>query len=50
MRMGCALHPGTNGFSKKIEKLAQAVSLHDLTYIFARPHETLTKAANGYWW
>ena len=28
----------TNGFSKKIENLAHAVSLHFLYYNFARPH------------
>jgi hypothetical protein len=38
----------TNGFSKKVEKLAHAVSLHYMHYNFARPHKTLTKAANGY--
>lgn len=38
----------TNGFSKKVENLAHAVSLHYLHYDFARPHKTLTKAANGY--
>jgi len=35
----------TNGFSKKVENLAHAVSLH---YNFARPHKTLTKARDGY--
>jgi hypothetical protein len=38
----------TNGFSKKIENLAHTVSLHYMHYNFARPHKTLTKAANGY--
>lgn len=38
----------TNGFSKKVENLAHAVSLHYMHYNFARPHKTLTKAANGY--
>ncbi len=33
----------TNGFSKKIEKLAHAVSLHYMHYNFARPHQTLSK-------
>ena len=35
----------TNGFSKKIENLAHAVSLHFMYYNFARPHKTL---ANPY--
>jgi hypothetical protein len=34
--------------SKKVENLAQAVSLHYMHYNFARPHATLTKAAGGY--
>jgi len=38
----------TNGFSKKVENLAAAVSLHFMHYNFARPHMTLTKARNGY--
>ncbi len=38
----------TNGFSKKVENLAHAVSLHYMHYNFARPHKTLTKARNGY--
>jgi IS1 family transposase len=33
----------TNGFSKKVENLAHAVSLHFMHYNFARPHSTLTK-------
>ena len=46
MRMGMRRFTRlTNGFSKKVENLAHAVSLH---YNFARPHITLTKAANGY--
>jgi IS1 family transposase len=36
----------TNGFSKKLENLTAAVSLHFMYYNFARPHTTLTKAAN----
>ncbi len=32
----------TNGFSKKVENLAHAVSLHYMYYNFARPHQTLT--------
>jgi IS1 family transposase len=36
----------TNGFSKKLENLTAAVSLHLMYYSFARPHATLTKAAN----
>jgi IS1 family transposase len=35
----------TNGFSKKVENLAAAVSLHYMHYNFARPHTTL---ANPY--
>ncbi len=35
----------TNGFSKKVENLAAAVSLHYMHYNFARPHKTL---ANPY--
>ncbi len=31
----------TNGFSKKIENLEQAVSLHFMHYNFARIHKTL---------
>ncbi len=37
----------TNGFSKKLENLAAAVSLYFAYYNFARPHMTLTKAAGG---
>jgi hypothetical protein len=33
----------TNGFSKKVENHAHAVSLHFMHYNFARPHQTLTK-------
>ncbi len=36
----------TNAFSKKLENLTAAVSLHFMFYNFARPHMTLTKAAN----
>lgn len=36
----------TNGFSRKVENLAAAVSLHFMFYNFARPHATLTKATN----
>lgn len=32
----------TNGFSGKVENLAQAVSLHCTHYDFARPHQSLT--------
>jgi len=38
----------TNGFSKKVENLAAAVSLHFWYYNVARPHQTLTKRNNGY--
>lgn len=37
----------TNAFSKKLENLTAAVSLHFMYYNFARPHMTLTKAAGG---
>jgi IS1 family transposase len=33
----------TNAFSKKVENLAAAVSLHFMYYNFARPHKTLSK-------
>jgi IS1 family transposase len=36
----------TNAFSRKLENLTAAVSLHFCYYNFARPHMTLTKAAN----
>jgi hypothetical protein len=49
MRMGMRRFTRlTNGFSKKVENLAHAVSLHYMHYNFARPHKTLTKAAHGY--
>src|SRR5207302_10305070 len=38
----------TNGFSKKAENHAHAVSLHFMAYNFCKPHGTLTKAAKGY--
>lgn len=44
MRMGMGMRRLTrltNGFSKKIENLAHAVSLHYLHYNFARPHKAL---------
>jgi hypothetical protein len=31
----------TNGFSRKVENLAHAVSLHFMHYNFARPHQSL---------
>jgi hypothetical protein len=37
----------TNAFSKKVENLTAAVSLHFVHYNFARPHMTLTKANKG---
>ena len=44
MRMGMRRFTRlTNGFSKKIENHAHAVSLHYMHYNFARPHKTLTK-------
>lgn len=42
MRMGMRRFTRlTNGFSKKVENLAHAVSLHFLHYNFARPHAAL---------
>ena len=44
MRMGMRRFTRlTNGFSKKVENLAFAVSLHFMHYNFCRPHATLTK-------
>lgn len=37
----------TNGFSKKAENHAHAVSLYFIHYNYCRPHLTLTKAAKG---
>jgi hypothetical protein len=49
MRMGMGRFARlTNGFSKKVENLARAVSLHYMHYNYARPHKTLTKANHGY--
>jgi hypothetical protein len=46
MRMGMRRFTRlTNAFSKKVENLAHAVSLHYLHYNFARPHGAL---ANPY--
>jgi IS1 family transposase len=46
MRMGMRRFTRlTNGFSKKVENLAHAVSLHYMHYNFARPHKSL---ANPY--
>lgn len=42
LRMGCRRFTRlTNAFSKKIENLAAAVSLHFMYYNFARPHQSL---------
>ncbi len=42
MRMGMRRFTRlTNGFSKRVENLAHAVSLHFLHYNFARPHQSL---------
>jgi hypothetical protein len=44
MRMGMRRFTRlSTGFSKKVENLAHAVSLHYMHYNFARPHQTLTK-------
>src|SRR5437868_4451322 len=37
----------TNGYSKKAENHAHAVSLHFMFYNYCRPHATLAKAAKG---
>jgi hypothetical protein len=48
MRMGMRRFTRlTNGFSKKVENLAHAVSLHYMHYNFARPHQTLTQKNGG---
>ncbi|WP_066917041.1 transposase [Mycobacterium interjectum] len=48
MRMGMRRFTRlTNGFSKKVENLAHAVSLHYMYYNFARSHGTLTADAGG---
>jgi IS1 family transposase len=44
MRMGMRRFTRlTNGFSKKVENLIAAISVHYMHYNFARPHMTLTK-------
>ena len=44
MRMGMRRFTRlTNGFSKKVENLTHAVSLHYMYYNFARPHTSLGK-------
>ena len=44
MRMGMRRFTRlTDGFSKKVENLAHAVSLHYMHYNFAAPHQALTK-------
>jgi hypothetical protein len=44
MRMGMRRFTRlTNGFSKKVENLAHAVTLHFMYYNFARPHGSLGK-------
>jgi len=48
MRMGISrVTRLTNGFSKKVENLAAAVSPHFMCYNFARPHQTLAKRNRG---
>lgn len=48
MRMGMRRFTRlTNAFSKKAENHAHAVSLFFMFYNYCRPHQTLTKAANG---
>ncbi len=42
MRMGMRRFTRlTNGFSRKVENLSHAVSLHFMHYNFARPHQAL---------
>ncbi len=42
MRMGMRRYTRlTNAFSKKVENLVWAVSLHFMHYNFARPHKSL---------
>ena len=44
MRMGMRRFTRlTNAFSKKVENLTHAVSLHFMHYNFARPHRTMSK-------
>jgi IS1 family transposase len=44
MRMGMRRFTRlTNAFSKKVENLMAAISLHFMHYNYARPHQTLTK-------
>jgi IS1 family transposase len=38
----------TNAFSKKLENHEHSVALHFMVYNFIRPHQTLTKLANGH--
>ena len=46
MRMGMRRYTRlTNGFSKKVENHAHAISLPFMFYNFCRPHQTLTKQA-----
>jgi hypothetical protein len=48
MRMGMRRFTRlTNGFSRKAEAHAHAVSLYFMHYNYCRPHATLTKAAGG---
>lgn len=48
MRMGMRRFTRlTNGFSRKVENLAHAVSLHFMHYNFARPHATLKERYPG---
>lgn len=48
MRMGMRRFTRlANGFSKKVENLTHAVSLHYMHYHFARPHQSLTIKAEG---
>jgi hypothetical protein len=48
MRMGMRRFTRlTNGFSKKVENLTHAVSLHYMHYNFAHPHQSLTIKREG---
>jgi hypothetical protein len=48
MRMGMRRFTRlTNAFSNQVENHAHAVTLHFFHYNFCRPHQTLTKKAEG---
>ena len=50
MRMGMRRFTRlTNGFSRKVENLSHAVSLHFMHYNFARPHKTVKRDRPRRW-